>query len=213
MFAKHLSTTMTLLALLMSGSALAHSHGHSLTEAEQKAAEGVFADTDVKDRTLSDWDGIWQSVYPLLQNGDLDPVFKKKAQKEGAKSFAEVKAYYTQGYKTDIGKIDIENNVMVFYRGDQMASCQYHYDGFKILHYASGKKGVRYLFSCTDSRSKAPKYVQFSDHLIGPRHSMHFHIFTGDSSQDSLLKEMDNWPTYYPEQLYNHQVVDEMLHH
>ncbi|MFW8217672.1 ZinT/AdcA family metal-binding protein, partial [Klebsiella pneumoniae] len=73
---------------------------------------------------------------------------------------------------------------------------------FKILTYASGKKGVRYLFTCQDLESKAPRFVQFSDHLIGPRQSMHFHIFAGNTSQTALLKEMDNWPTYYPEQLY-----------
>ena len=39
------------------------------------------------------------------------------------------------------------------------------------------------------------------------------HIFMGNTSQDSLLKEMDNWPTYYPYQLMKEQVVDEMLHH
>ena len=41
-----------------------HSHGPALTEAEVKASEGIFADADVKDRALSDWDGIWQSVNP-----------------------------------------------------------------------------------------------------------------------------------------------------
>ena len=56
-----------------------HSHGKPLTEVEQKAANGVFDDTNVQNRTLSDWDGVWQSVYPLLQSGKLDPVFQKKA--------------------------------------------------------------------------------------------------------------------------------------
>ena len=48
---------MTLGALLVSGQLFAHSHGHQMTEAEQKAANGVFEDKDVKDRALSDWDG------------------------------------------------------------------------------------------------------------------------------------------------------------
>nr|VUD28450.1 zinc-binding lipoprotein ZinT [Raoultella sp. NCTC 9187] len=59
--------------------------------------------------------------------------------------------------------------------------------------------------------SKAPKFVQFSDHTIGPRKSQHFHIFMGNDSQESLLKEMDNWPTYYPYALHKEQIVDEML--
>ena len=35
-----------------------HHHGYS-----------HFADSDVQDRSLSDWDGEWQSVYPYLQEG------------------------------------------------------------------------------------------------------------------------------------------------
>lgn len=73
------------LGLLLTGNyALAHghhSHGAPLTEIEQKAAKGIFDDDNVKDRSLTDWDGIWQSVYPLLQSGDLDPVFEMKAKK------------------------------------------------------------------------------------------------------------------------------------
>jgi len=55
--------------------------------------------------------------------------------------------------------------------------------------------------------------VQFSDHIIAPRKSSHFHLFSGNISQQALLEEMDNWPTYYPWQLTQEQVVDEMLHH
>ncbi|EBL1740114.1 metal-binding protein ZinT, partial [Salmonella enterica] len=54
---------------------------------------------------------------------------------------------------------------------------------------------------------------QFSDHIIAPRKSGHFHIFMGNTSQQALLQEMENWPTYYPYQLKANEVVDEMLHH
>lgn len=203
-------------ALLVSGQALSHahhSHGKPLSEVEQKAAEGVFDDKNVKDRSLSDWDGVWQSVYPLLESGKLDPVFEKKAQKESSKSAAEYKAYYRKGYRTDVDTIGIENGVMEFHTGDKVSSCKYEYAGHKILTYTSGKKGVRYLFECKDANSHAPKFVQFSDHTIAPRPSAHYHIFMGNTSQEALLNEMDNWPTYYPYQLTDEQVVDEMLHH
>lgn len=201
--------------LLSSTQVLAHGHSHGtpLTEAEIKASKGVFEDQDVKDRTLSDWDGVWQSVNPYLLNGDLDPVMEKKAQKDGSKTAAQYKEYYKKGYATDIDMIGIENNVIEFHSGKTVNACQYSYSGFKILNYTSGKKGVRYLFECKDSQSKAPKYVQFSDHIIAPRKSEHFHIFMGNDSQESLLKEMDNWPTFYQYSLSKKQVVDEMLYH
>lgn len=202
------------MGVLLSAQAYAHGHHHGkpLTEVERKASEGVFEDKDVKDRPLSDWQGIWQSVYPFLLSGDLNPVLAKKA-KQGDKSVEEYRAYYKKGYATDVETIGIENNVMEFHTGSVVNSCHYDYAGYKILTYTSGKKGVRYLFECKDPQSKAPKFVQFSDHTIGPRTSQHFHIFMGNSSQEALLKEMDNWPTYYPYNMTKEQVVDEMLHH
>ncbi|MDR2218654.1 MAG: metal-binding protein ZinT [Yokenella regensburgei] len=202
--------------LFISGQVLAHgdhSHGVPMSDIEKKASEGVFDDKNVKDRELSDWDGVWQSVYPYLVSGELDPVFKKKAEKDKSKTFNEVKEYYRKGYATDVDTIGIENGVMEFHTGNKVASCKYDYAGYKILTYTSGKKGVRYLFECHDASSKAPKFVQFSDHIIAPRKSAHFHIFMGNTSQQALLAEMDNWPTYYPYQLKNDQVIDDMLHH
>ncbi|WP_411546150.1 ZinT/AdcA family metal-binding protein [Klebsiella pneumoniae] len=46
-------------------------------------------------------------------------------------------------------------------------SCKYRYSGYKILHYTSGKKGVRYLFECQQGDAYAPPLAQFSDHIIG----------------------------------------------
>ncbi|MFQ7175963.1 MAG: ZinT/AdcA family metal-binding protein, partial [Streptococcus salivarius] len=56
-------------------------------------------------------------------------------------------------------------------------------------------------------------YVQFSDHQIDPTTSAHFHIFFGNSSQDEILKEMDNWPTYYPGKLSGLEIAQEMVSH
>jgi len=208
--------SLALTALLVSGYVQSHghhSHGKPMSEVEQQAAIGVFSDKNVKDRELTDWDGVWQSVYPYLQSGELDPVFKMKAKKDSSQTFEQIKSYYRKGYASDVDIIGIENGVMSFQRGNKESSCKYDYSGYKILNYTSGKKGVRYLFECKDAGSQAPKYVQFSDHIIAPRKSSHFHIFMGNTSQEALLTEMNNWPTYYPYQLTTQQVVDDMLHH
>lgn len=190
-----------------------HSHEHQQSEAARKASEGIFADKDVKDRPLSDWDGVWQSINPYLLQGDLDPVLADKAQKNKNKTIEEYREYYKKGYATDITMIGIENNTIDFHTSEAVNSCQYSYSGFKIMHYDSGKKGVRYLYECKDASSKAPKYVQFSDHIIEPQKSQHFHVYMSNESQEKLLKEMDNWPTFYPITLDKDDIVHEMLHH
>ena len=74
-----------------------HSHGKPLTFLQRIKlvlrycyTDGVFDDANVQNRKLSDWDGVWQSVYPLLQSGKLDPVFQKKADADKTKTFAEI---------------------------------------------------------------------------------------------------------------------------
>ena len=47
----------------------------------------------------------------------------------------------------------MHNFTIEFHRGEKVDSCEYHYDGYRVLHYESGKKGVRYLFRRTTQQS------------------------------------------------------------
>jgi Zn/Cd-binding protein ZinT len=188
-----------------------HSHGPALTEVERQASEGIFADKDV-DRALSDWEGVWQSVNPYLLNGDFDPVLEQKAKKPGGKSVEEYRAYYKKGYATDVEQIGIEDDVIEFHVGKTVNAANTAIQATKFcLRLRQEGRALPVRVPAGDAN--APKFVQFSDHIIGPRKSQHFHIFMGNESQEALLKEMDNWPTYYPYALHKEQIVDEMLHH
>ncbi len=205
-----------LLGLVLSSQAFAHaghSHGVPLSEKDISAANGVFADGDIKDRHLSDWDGVWQSIYPYAKDGSLDPVFHKKAEADKSKSFADIKNYYLKGYASTMTDIGIENGTMEFTVNGAVSACKYDYKGYKVLNYVSGKRGVRYLFECSERKSTAPKYVQFSDHIISPQKSSHFHIFTGNESQEALFAELENWPTFFPYQLTKQEIVEDLMHH
>lgn len=57
------------------------------------------------------------------------------------------------------------------------------------------------------------KYVQFSDHNISPVKTSHFHIFHGGESQEKVLSELENWPTYYPKKLTGFEIAQEMIAH
>ena len=180
-----------------------HNHGYS-----------HFDDSDVQDRTLSDWDGDWQSVYPYLQEGVLDQVMEKKAE-NGEKTAEEYKEYYENGYKTDVSQItiDAENNTMSFVKNGVASTATYEYKGYQIYDYESGSRGVRYFFEATGGDADAPKYVQFSDHGIAPGKAEHFHIYAGNDGFDALSEEMENWPTYYPADMSGTEIAEDMLEH
>lgn len=182
---------------------------------EKTVYNGYFKDSQIKDRKLSDWTGKWQSVYPLLQKGTLDPVFDYKAKKNKDMSAAEYKAYYTTGYKTDVDQINIDGKKMTitFVQNGKSHQFKYHYVGHETLNYKKGNRGVRFLFETDDKDAGQFKYVQFSDHDIKPGKAEHFHIYFGGESQKALINELENWPTYYPSDLSGHQVAQEMLAH
>lgn len=192
-----------------------HHHEHSHSHEKLPHQEGIFEDSQVKDRTISDYTGEWQSIYPMMKSGDLSSVMQAKSEKPGAKMSAEeYTQYYLTGYESDIYKIKItENSEIFFYEWTEKIGGKYRYDGYKILTYASGKKGVRYLFSLENGDENAPKFVQFSDHEIAPTPSSHFHIFLGNTSHEKIFEEMDNWPTFYPHHLTSEEIIEEMLHH
>ncbi|KXT72844.1 putative zinc-binding lipoprotein ZinT [Streptococcus sp. DD10] len=182
-------------------------------EDTKTVANGYFEDAAIKDRTLSDYAGNWQSVYPYLEDGTLDQVFDYKAKLKGDKTAAEYKAYYDAGYKTDVSQINITDTTMTFIVNGEKKTYTYKYAGKHTLTYSKGNRGVRYLFEATDADAGQFKYVQFSDHNIAPVKTGHFHIFFGGESQEKLYEELENWPTYYPESLSGQEIAQEMLAH
>lgn len=180
---------------------------------ENEIYKGYFKDEDIKDRELSEWKGYWKSVYPYLEDGSLDKVMEAKS-KNGKMTKEEYKEYYKKGYTTDVEKILIkEDNHISFTKGKNTYTAEYKYDGYKILEYKKGNRGVRFLFTKINGDKEAPTNIQFSDHNIYPTKPMHFHLFFGDKSHEELLKEMDNWPTYYPENMDKDEIVHDMLSH
>lgn len=187
-----------------------HDHAHS-SEAEKQIYKGYFEDDQIKPRTLADWQGDWQSVYPYLQDGTLDPVMAHKAE-HGSMSAQEYRDYYDVGYKTDVDRIVIDGDTFTFYTDGAPVTGTYASDGFEILTYKKGNRGVRFIFKKTGGDDAAPAFVQFSDHRIAPEKADHYHLYWGDD-RAALLEEVTNWPTYYPSAMNGDQIVDAMLAH
>jgi len=184
----------------------AHAHDHN-----DQIYKGYFEDSQIADRALSDWEGDWQSVYPLLQDGTLAPVMEHKAE-AGSMTAEEYTAYYTVGYQTDVDRITIEGDTVSFYTAGEPVTADYAYDGYEILNYEKGNRGVRFIFGKTQGDEAAPRFIQFSDHRIAPSVADHYHLYWGDD-RAALLEELTNWPTYYPSDLAADEIVAEMLAH
>lgn len=184
-------------------------HGHD--EATTQIYDGYFEDEQVADRELSDWEGDWQSVYPYLVSGDLDEVFAHKAE-TGDMTAEEYKEYYTTGYITEVDRVLIEDGSVAFFDGKEEYSGEYASDGYEILTYEKGNRGVRFIFKKTGGAEQAPAFIQFSDHNIYPVKSSHFHLYRG-ADRKELLDEVTHWPTYYPSDLDAEGLVRDMLAH
>lgn len=188
-----------------------HAHSHDHSHDDKDIQKGYFEDSQIAPRALSDWAGEWQSVYPLLQDGTLDPVMAHKAE-HGEKTAQEYREYYGVGYKTDVEKITISGDQISFARKDGTVTGQYADDGYEILNYKKGNRGVRFIFKKVGGDEAAPAFIQFSDHHIAPEKVGHYHLYWG-ADRARILTELTNWPTYYPADLGAQQIVDEMLAH
>ncbi|SCX29181.1 metal-binding protein ZinT [Agrobacterium rosae] len=208
-----IGTTLLLRTAALAEESKAHSHSHSHDHAKGSSEiyKGYFEDSQIKPRMLSDWEGDWQSVYPYLVDGSLDPVMAHKAE-HGDKSAKEYRDEYDTGYKTDVDRIVIKGDSVTFFRDGKPSEAKYLSDGHEILTYKKGNRGVRYIFKKSAGDASAPEFIQFSDHTIAPQKAGHYHLFWGND-RSRVLAELTNWPTYYPASLDAKQIVHEMLEH
>lgn len=198
-------------AALPAAAASTHNYSHEQTEAAKRIYKGYFEDSEIQPRPLSDWEGDWQSVFPYLENGTLDPVLEDRAA-HGSKTVEEYRAYYTTGYGTETDSIRIDGQTVSFTTDAGTVSGTYVSDGNEILTYDKGNRGVRYIFRKESGDAAAPGYIQFSDHRIAPEKASHYHLYWGDVRAE-ILKELTNWPTYYPASMSGEDIVHEMLAH
>jgi zinc transport system substrate-binding protein len=196
----------------LADSTQAHNHeSHDHEHGSEDISRGYFDDDQIAPRTLADWAGDWQSVYPLLVDGTLDPVMEHKAE-HGERTAEEYRDYYMTGYSTEVDRILIEGDQVTFYEDGNPIEATYDNDGFEILTYERGNRGVRFIFSKVSGDAAAPQFIQFSDHRIAPATVDHYHLYWGDD-RTALLSELTNWPTYYPADLTADEIVHQMLAH
>ena len=183
-----------------------HEHDHS-------KEVSTFEDDEVQDRSLSDWEGEWQSGYPLALDGSLDEAFAHKA-KSGSMTAQEYKDYYIKGYETDYDDIKIEGNHITFTKNDgTVTESDYEYTGYFIQDWSTGTRAAMYRFEAVDKESGTPVYIEFNDHMIAPEKAEHFHIRMSDESYDAIEDPENKWPTFFPAELSPEEVSDALAGH
>lgn len=153
--------------LITAGALLAPAAPAKAHATQSEIQKGHFEDSQIIDRPLSDWAGDWRSVYPLLAAGTLDPVMADKAA-HGDKSAAERRAYCEVGSKTDVARMVIAGDEVIFHEDGRAVAGRYAGDGHEVLTYKAGSGGVRYDFRKVGGDAGAPAFLQFSDHKIAP---------------------------------------------
>jgi zinc transport system substrate-binding protein len=159
-----------------------------------------FTIADVKDRALTDWEGDWQSVYPHLLDGTLNPVMEHKAE-SGERTASEYFNQYKTAYATDVDRVTITGNSMTFYRNGVSVRSNYVYKGIGVITEDDGSLWVRYKFEAAGNPPNgAPRYIMFSDHLHAPAKTEHFHIYASNESFETLMADTNpvNYPTIIP---------------
>lgn len=193
-----------------------HEHGHEEDghdEHDHSKEVSTFEDDEVQDRPLSDWEGDWQSAYPLVLDGSLDEAWEHKSE-DGSMTAEEYKDYYTKGYKTDLTAISIHGNHIKFTDKDgKVTESDYKYTGYFIQNWTTGTKAVMYRFEAEDKEAGAPIYIEFNDHMIEPEKAEHFHIRMSDESYDAIVDPEGNWPTFFDAALTPDEVCDEVIGH
>ena len=187
-----------------------HGHGDDKEEKSQ-IYKGYFDDDQVKMRPLSDWRGDWQSLYPILLDGTLDDFLAYKAE-TGDMDVEGYRDRYTKGYRTDVDRLIIKGSRVTFETKDGSFSADYVDDGYEILTYEKGNRGVRFIFRKSKGDDRAPGFIQFSDHRIAPEKSDHYHIYSGDD-REALFVSTGNFPTYFPSSMSGKDVSNAMIKH
>ena len=126
----------------------------------------------------------------------------------------EYKAYYQNGYKTDIANISIEGEHINFtYDNGKTVGSDYKYVGYYIQNWSTGTKAAMYRFEAADKASGAPIYIEFNDHMIEPAAAEHFHIRMSNESFDAIIDPENSWPTFFPADMTGEEICEHMEGH
>ncbi len=185
-------------------------HGHEHHDAHEHSHASEIQAGDIKDRSLSEFNGEWQSLYPMLISGKLDEYVEHQAKEKGKSEKEmqkEIEAKWNCGAK--LVKID-GNKITLTYDNGKSVSGSYKYAGYAVKKNDEGKiTNVRYKFETSDKN--APKYVMFNDHGFEPAKEVaHFHFYFGNNNFEEFMNSKVN-SYFVASKLSAHECEDLLL--
>ena len=181
-----------------------HGHGHD---------HESFTEADVEDRTIADFAGEWQSIYPYMLDGTLDEALEHAAE-EGDMTVEELSEYYKSGFETDIDRLVVEGNSMTFHTAEGETTITYEYDGFVFLNYEDmDAQSALYRFKAVGDVDGALKYVLFADHNHEAGPAEHFHLNFSEDGNITTEQTLEKFATYFPASFTGAQIAEEMAAH
>ena len=185
-------------------------HEHSHEAAHSHSAE--IHEHDIKDRKLSEFNGEWQSLYPVLVSGKLEEYVEHQAEEKG-KSEKEMQKEIEAKWNCGVKLVKVSGNkITLTYDDGKSVSGSYSYAGYAVKKNAEGKiTNVRYKFESKDKN--APKYVMFNDHGFAPAEKVaHFHFYFGNNGFEEFMDSKVN--SYFVDsKLSAHECEDLLLGH
>ena len=179
-----------------------HEHAHS----------SEIDEHDIKDRSLSEFNGKWQSLYPVLMNGNLEEYVEHQAEEKG-KSEAEMKAEIAAKWNCGAKSVKVSGNkITITYDSGKSVTGKYSYAGYAVKRNDEGKiTNVRYKFESKDKN--VPKYVMFNDHGFAPADEVaHFYFYFGNNGFEEFMDSKVN--SYFVDsKLSAHECEDLLLGH
>ena len=190
-----------------------HEHGHEHHhEAHSHSHTAEIHADDIKDRTLSEFNGEWQSLYPVLMSGELEEYVEHQAE-EKAKSEKDMRKEIADKWNCGVKIVKINGDkITINYDNGKSVSGKYAYAGYAIKKNEEGKiTNVRYKFEAKDSG--VPKYVMFNDHGFAPSEKVaHFHFYYGDKNFEEFM-DSKIISYFVDSKLSAHQCEDLLLGH
>lgn len=181
-----------------------------IVEGMEEEAE-AFDPSTIKDRPITDFDGEWVTILPLVEAGKLDKYVQTRADATEA-SFDETLAAIKSRLRSDYDYFSLKNGVATI----GGVSALYNYAGFQPI-----MTSALYILELADGTPNMPRYLMFNDHNTGGEsveahdHGnesvAHTHFWYGNDIDEVMSLIPQAWATFYVDATASEDAVIRMM--